>query len=94
MVQAVDNFNQEFATNSDGSGFDHINECKAVAPNPDNNNGSANQGANEVQCCGTYPNRFTFNTRGTRSCCGDVTYNTNNHECCNNSFLAAIGECN
>ena len=97
LTQAFDSLSLNFVTNSDGSGFDHVNECKAVTPNPDNNNNgssNSNQGPGEVQCCGTYPNRFTFNTRNTRSCCGDVTYNTYNHECCNNSFLAATGECN
>lgn len=101
LIQAFDNFNTDFVTSQDGSGFDHANECKAIVPNdkPNSNNGNGgNQAQNEVQCCGTYPNRFSFNTQpqyseGARSCCGDVTYNTNKHECCNNSFLGAIGEC-
>ena len=96
MVQAIDSFDTNFATNPDGTGFDHVNECKAVAQNGKPNNGSANsnQGPGEVQCCGTYPNRFTFTKKSNNSCCGDVTYNPNKHQCCNNSFLAAIGKCN
>ena len=45
-------------------------------------------------CCGEYPNRFKFNSRGgERACCRQVTYNTKKRECCSNSFLGSIGSC-
>ena len=28
-----------------------------------------------------------------KSCCGEVTYNTNKHDCCAGGFLGAIGTC-
>ena len=102
MVASIADMNNEFISNPNGSGFDHAFTCKAANnPNaPDINNGGNGNGGNSidgsgVQCCGAYPNRFSFNTNeGAKSCCGDVTYNTSKHDCCNNSFLAAIGECN
>ena len=97
MVAIMDTMNPDFVSTADG-GFDHANTCKAaINPNaPDNNNGGNGNGGNSVmKCCGAYPNRFSFNTNGgKKSCCGDVTYSTRKHDCCNNSFLAAIGECN
>jgi len=103
LTNAFDSLNLDFVTNSDGSGFDHVNECKAAPTPTQDTNGDGeypnpDHDQNEVQCCGTYPNRFTFNTQpaygdGPRSCCGDVTYNTNKRECCANSFLGAIGDC-
>ena len=119
-------FQEEFLTLADGSGFDHASRCHAPTPKPDNsnNNDSDNNDSNnsnndsnnsnndsnnsndsnndgddgpvveELQCCGTYPNRFEFLTHeGTRSCCGEVTYNTNKHDCCAGGFLGAIGTC-
>ena len=63
-------------------------------------NGGNNEGGNggpaveELQCCGTYPNRFEFLTHGgSRSCCGEVTYDTNKHDCCSGGFIGAIGSC-
>ena len=104
MVANIADMNNDFVSNADGSGFDHAFTCKAANnPNaPDINNGANGNGngANSIdgsgiQCCGAYPNRFSFNTNdGAKNCCGDVTYNTGKHDCCNNSFLAAIGECN
>merc|ERR1712178_119685 len=117
-------FQEEFLTLTDGSGFDHASQCHAPTPNPDNGNGNGSDGSDteggngtnggntnggngdnseggddapvveELQCCGTYPNRFEFLTHGgRRSCCGEVTYNTNRHDCCAGGFLGAIGTC-
>ena len=88
---AIDNINLDFVTNSDGTGFDHANKCKASANQ--NSGGASGTGDFETQCCGDYPDRFTFSTKNNNSCCGNVTYNTDKHDCCSNSFLAAIGEC-
>ena len=101
------NFEEEFLTLADGSGFDHASKCHAPTPNPDNGNPGGNGGngnggnggedgpvVEELQCCGTYPNRFEFLTHGgSRSCCGEVTYNTNKHDCCAGGFLGVIGTC-
>ena len=101
-------FDEQFLTLADGSGFDHADQCRAAVQNPDTEdptggngnggNGSNNDGASvveELQCCGTYPSRFGFfNHGGSRSCCGEVTYNTNKHDCCADGlFLGAIGTC-
>ena len=64
--------------------------------NDSNNNNDGDDGpvVEALQCCGTYPNRFEFLTHGgSRSCCGEVTYNTNKHDCCAGGFLGAIGSC-
>ena len=74
----------EDQTNQGGNGGNGGN-------NSDDNGGLAME---ELQCCGTYPNRFEFLTHGgSRSCCGEVTYDTNKHDCCNGGFLGAIGSC-
>ena len=101
-------FDEQFLTLADGSGFDHADQCRAAVQNADTEdptggngnggNGSNNDGASvveELQCCGTYPSRFGFfNHGGSRSCCGEVTYNTNKHDCCADGlFLGAIGTC-
>ena len=99
-------FDETFLTFADGSGFDHAGKCHASIPSPDNGNSNGGNGGNnndggddgpvdeELQCCGTYPNRFEFLTHGgSRSCCGGVTYNTNKHDCCAGRFLGAIGSC-
>merc|ERR1712136_103061 len=89
-------FDEAFLTLADGSGFDHAGQCHAPTPNPDNNNNGGDDGpvVEALQCCGTYPNRFEFLTHGgSRSCCGEVTYNTNKHDCCAGGFLGAIGSC-
>ena len=74
----------EDLTNQGGNGGNGGN-------NSDDNGGLAME---ELQCCGTYPNRFEFLTHGgSRSCCGEVTYDTNKHDCCIGGFLGAIGSC-
>ena len=112
------NFDDQFLTFADGSGFDHADQCRASVQNSDNGssgtdttdptggNGNGGNGGNndgdsiieELQCCGTYPSRFGFFSHGgSKSCCGEVTYNTNKHDCCArnlaNPFLSAIGTC-
>lgn len=38
---------------------------------------------NELECCGTFPNRVPFHTmNGQRSCCNGKTYNTLMNNCC------------
>jgi len=39
-------------------------------------------------CCGTYPTRFPYSTEGSRACCGESTYDTNFHDCCNEKIIA------
>ena len=115
-------FNPQFQTLDDGSGFNHVAECRAAVPhseisgsgdtgiddpvsmipvsiNPggigNGGNGGDNDGGEDGrQCCGTYPNRFEFLSHGgSRSCCGEVTYDTSKHDCCVDGFLGAIGLC-
>jgi len=102
LTAALDDMNTDFITNQDGSGFDHANQCKASSNGGSNSpgggnggNGNGNNGAEATtQCCGSYPNRFTYSDKGgVTQCCGDATYNSNKHDCCNNSFLAGIGSC-
>ena len=62
--------------NNDYYDFDHAKECKA-------SNGTGGNGEKTRECCGNYPNRFEYMTQGgARSCCGDVTYSTSQHDCC------------
>ena len=96
----MDEMDEQFITNADGTGFDHANQCRSQTTEDDNDptddNGGSDDGpiVNEHQCCGTYPNRFGFMDKGgERACCGEVTYNTNKLECCNGGFLGAIGSC-
>ena len=122
-------FNPQFRTLDDGSGFNHVAECRAAVPhseiengggshsnsgsggtgiddpispggNGNGSNGGDNDGGEDgpvvegLQCCGTYPNRFEFPSHGgSRSCCGEVTYDTSKHDCCADGFLGAIGSC-
>ena len=76
--------------------FDHANECKASSSTDENGgeNGVGNGNSdNKLECCGSYPNRFEFLTHGgVRSCCGAVTYNPNQHDCCNES-VKDFGTC-
>ena len=89
LAQAADTMNSTFVTNPDGSGFDPISECKSVHSGSDNHIVE-----DETQCCGSYPDRFIFHPNGgEKSCCGDVTYNTSKHECCDSNKLVAIGGC-
>ena len=60
-----------FVINADGTGFDRSAECTRDQTAPSRGDGK--------QCCGTYPNRSSFNTE--------------RHDCCANTFLADIGEC-
>ena len=92
----------QYVTNADGSGFDHAGQCHAIINSGGNGgeNGGGNGGGNggnnlnELQCCGTYPNRFEFWTHGgSRACCGEVTYNKNRLDCCDDDSLGQIGTC-
>ena len=81
--------------NDDFQDFDHVKECKASSSSNTNGNGGggSGNGNNEIQCCGTYPNRFEFLTQGgTKSCCGSVTYNPNQHDCCDGA-IKDLGAC-
>ena len=77
-----------------GQFFDHATECKVS----NGGNGSVDvdehTGSNEEhECCGSYPKRFEFSTQGgARSCCSDVTYSSNKHDCCDGS-LKDLGTC-
>ena len=81
-------------TNADGSGFDHVNQCRSSVAGGGGNNKGGNNIGSTTQCCGEYPNRFTYSSKGgTTQCCWNKTYDRNRHECCVGSFLTSIGEC-
>jgi len=94
LAYAVNDRSIDFDTNN---GFDHVKQCSSNGTGGNNsNNGNSNNGLSEstIQCCGEYPNRFPYNTKGgTTQCCGSRTYNRNQHECCENSFLTSVGGC-
>ena len=49
-----------------------------------------------IECCGNYPVRFGYKPdNGAHGCCGQVTYSTFNHDCCDseNSVPGAFGTC-
>ena len=103
LTDLASDIDDQFITNADGTGFDNVGQCRAVNNNNNNNNGDGNGYGDgddsesvpeEPQCCGTYPQRFEFFSRdGARACCGDKTYNTDKHDCCDGGFLAQIGSC-
>ena len=96
LTAAFDDMNTDFITNQNGSGFDHVHQCKASSNGGGKGgDGNGNNGAEATaQCCGSYPNRFTYSDKGgITQCCGDSTYNSNKHDCCNNSLLVGIGSC-
>ena len=76
--------------NEDFFDFDFATECKVF----NSGNGGGDVGANnEHECCGSYPKRFEFSSQGgSRSCCGDVTYSSNKHDCCDGS-IKDLGTC-
>ena len=82
--------------NEDFYNFDHVNECRASNTGSGNTGSGSNGGGNgnnNLECCGSYPNRFEFLTQGgARSCCGSVTYNPNQHDCCNGE-VKDLGTC-
>ena len=88
----------QFFTNANGLGFIHAAECQSSNKGGNGGENLANSndglGVKEVQCCGSYPRRFEFNTHGgSRACCGGKTYNTSKQECCEGDFLGPIGSC-
>ena len=70
LFQAADNMSDQYVTNSDGSGFDHANQCGLGSVSSGGNGGGASSG--DTKCCGAYPQR--------------VTYNTANHDCCSGAL--------
>ena len=82
--------------NNDFHDFDH-GKCKVSTGSSGNGGGNGDVGNDnaddKIECCGIYPNRFDFLTQGgARSCCHDVTYNPNQHSCCDRS-VKAFGSC-
>lgn len=62
-------------------GFDMGSECPRPAPCVDGNCGPS--GPEGKACCGEYPDRFPFATKGgSRACCYHKTYNVNKLQCC------------
>ena len=84
--------------NDDFQDFDYVNKCKAssnTSSSASNGGGSGSDSSSDshLECCGNYPDRFEFSTQGgARSCCGSVTYNPNQHDCCDGS-LKDLGTC-
>lgn len=39
-------------------------------------------------CCGSYPNRFPYTTRGERGCCGQKTFNSLVFHCCEEDVIS------
>lgn len=67
------------------NGFDPAANCTKTPRTGVN----SNRRAGPKECCGTYPNRFSYKTDGgLRACCGDRTYNTAKFSCCDNGQIA------
>lgn len=48
-----------------------------------------------LQCCGDFPHRYPYqDLGGDRDCCGQVTYNTYLHECCDDDLGEIAVACN
>lgn len=57
-------------------GFDPMTECHQKGPGT----------SSEHKCCGIYPLRYPFKTYdGLKNCCGQVTYNVDLMECCDDN---------
>ena len=88
-TKLVGQVNTNYITNSDGSGFDHVNECKVSSNGGDDGAGLDDHGFVVgtptglsdwgFECCGTYPFRFP--------------YKTNKNSCCFNSEIVPLGIC-
>ena len=67
--------------NDDYHNFDHLNECRASTGSGSGGNAGVDNA--RVECCGNYPNRFTYSSEsGLRSCCDSVTFDIFQHDCC------------
>ena len=46
------------------------------------------------ECCGEFPSRFPFASNfGSRACCGNKTYQTETHDCCDGDKIRLRGQC-
>ena len=70
------------------NGFDVDANCE-TATNPATND--------EITCCGSYPDRYLFNSQlGMRGCCDGVVFDVTQMSCCPNGALGfhlLIGSC-
>ena len=71
-VGTLDNEVGKYKHISAGGTFDPESSCMKIPGD-----------VSEKRCCGNYPLRFPYRTLdGSRSCCGDTTFNNQVHECC------------
>ena len=65
----------------------NVYHAEMVSPNFENSLAFLTVKKEEVgkgmQCCGEYPERFPYQPKTGKACCGSSTYNTNLLECCN-----------
>ena len=59
-----------------------------------NNNNHNNVGPNVYDSESNHEQQNIYQSSPQMVGCGETIYNTDTYDCCNNSFLAAIGECN
>lgn len=71
--------------------FDWKNECKKVK----NGGVTASPTATpEIQCCGEYPERFSYNTQfGAQECCNGKVFSNLRSECCGFDEVMPVGTC-
>ena len=83
--QLIANIGHFDSSNANSSGFDATVECFAG----NNNHAKPNT------CCGAYPTRFPFHSKGgERGCCGGLyTYSTSAMDCCSDGTLELLGQC-
>ena len=83
--QLIANINHIKNENANSGGFDVVGSCVA----------GSNSHAKPSSCCGAYPKRFPFNSRGgERGCCGNMfTYSTSAMDCCSDGSLEMLGQC-
>ena len=76
-------------------GFDHTVKCvKSESSGGSSKSCLASSGTAEPECCGEYPNRFPYNSRGgCFECCNTKTYNVYERECCANGDVRKLGQC-
>jgi len=74
--------------------FDWQSECKKVKNGASGTSGSTATQKPEIQCCGDYPERFSYSTQfGAQDCCNGRVFSHLRSECCEFDEVMPVGTC-
>lgn len=77
---------QQSLSSNDLNGFNPYDQCLV-------NFNTASSAADDKSCCGEYPNRLTYRSKGgIFSCCNGKTFNSLMHACCDNNGNQVVGD--